>query len=422
MHHSKWTSLLFALVVILIVDNVHRATMWESEILNKATSMKYNCAPSNIVSMAATYAVNQTAKSDPMAKPKQNVVLLVGPHKTGSTSIQANLFNWLHNDSHPSKLAPSWAWPSPLEDMMDAGCKDIIDYDEMKKFALIYQWTKAMREDDDKEKRGIKCMFSPNGTQIYSVDQYLAFYEKEFHRQWVDGRGLVTASEALDMIGESKKGSRVLKRVVAQLPWHSNTVPAADGSDSDITAVVAYRSPRSKHLESLWHQCCMDKESFEHYLIHLNDRSWFPTHSLDSLNLANQFLKEGIKTLLIDLAGVLVEGYDVSNVIACDVLGAACTTEKRFMGALDEKPIIANAKNKNHTITLEQMQQIDEVIEEYECNFLTMLGHRSLTILYPSALDKLVEKCEGLGDRDLFGVEALKGKIVKIAKKSASGS
>ncbi len=385
------------------------------ELSNKAKSL--NCATSNnVVKVSAADAAYQTAESLPTAKPNQKVVLLVGPHKTGSTSIQANLFNWLHNDAHPSKLSQSWAWPYPEEELTDAGCKEMIAK-EPKKWAIIYQWTRAMKWGNDSKRKKLKCLFAPNGTQMHSVDQYLAFYERAFLREWVNGRSLVIASEELDIIGDPKRGMHVLKSVTKQMPWHTNRLIAATGSDSDITAVVVYRSPRSKHLQSIWHECCMDKQSFEDYILHLNGLSWFPVHHLDSLNLAKQFLRQGIKTVLIDLAGVLDKGYDVSKVIACDVLGAACDPEKRFLGGgVDEKAIVANAKSKNHTITPDQMQLIDEAIEEYECNYLTMLGHRNLTILHPFALDKLVEKCRRMGDRDLFGVDVLKDKIVEIAK------
>lgn len=99
-------------------------------------------------------------------------------------------------------------------------------------------------------------------------------------------------------------------------------------------------------------------------------------HHLDSLNLVYKFLIQGINTVLIDLAGMLEKGYDLSNVIACDILGAVCTPRKHFFGdETKERPIIANAKSKKHTVTLEQMELIDEAIEDYECNFLLMLRH-----------------------------------------------
>ena len=348
---------------------------------------------------------------------KQKVVLFAGPHKTASTSIQHNLFKWLSNKTHPSGLANTWAWPSPLKRFREKGC-NVLDTAQNNQNFHIYWWVNAMRSNNKKLRHGETCMFSANGTQLYTREKYLEFYQEEFYHQWRNGYSLVIASEAMDDVGNANnqnKGNMVLESFIQQLPWNAG-YPKVAGSDDDITAVVVYRSPRSDHLQSIWHQCCMEDEIFDHFLATVTTRAWFPFHYIDSLNLAKRFLDRGLKVVLIDMAGVVKEGYDISNIVACDILGADCTTQKYFYGDSAEKPIIANTKNKTHSVTPEQMKQIDAVIENYDCNFLSMAKHPNLTVLYPYALDKMFAKCNEDSNMTFFGRDDAIREISKIAK------
>ena len=108
------------------------------------------------------------------------------------------------------------------------------------------------------------------------------------------------------------------------------------------------------------------------------------------------------------------EGYDISNIAACDILGAACTPHTHF---LIEKPIIANTRNNTHSVTPEQMKQINAVIKKYECNFLSMAKYPRLTILYSYALEKMFAKCHDNSNMTFFGRHDAKREISKIAKK-----
>ena len=146
-----------------------------------------------------------------------------------------------------------------------------------------------------------------------------------------------------------------------------------------------------------------------------SQRSWFPIWYLDSLHLAQTFLDRGLKVVLVDMAGVLGRGYDMSQVIACDVLGADCDVNKHFLGGSNSSPIVANVRHKPHSITAEQMNQIDDAIEEYDCNYVSLVDHTNLTILHSYALERVFEKCKSSADGRLMNRTELTIRIKDIA-------
>lgn len=357
-------------------------------------------------SIVSTHVRNNTSTI------KQKVVLLAGPHKTASTSIQANLFLWANDPNHSSGLSKSWSLPTPFEKLIGHGCV-VKNTFELRRRSHVYWAISAIR---GKEK--IKCMVGPNGDIRYSFDEFLQFYKEEYYEQWIKGKNLAIASEEMDEVGNVIKGKEILQHILELLPWNSDILPPVSGSNEDITVVVVYRSPRSIHLQSLWHQCCMQNEPFEEYLATVNSRTWFPFHYLDSLNLAHKFIQEGLKTIIIDTAGVSNKGYDISNVVACDILGANCTPQKRFFGQSDEQPSKANVKNATHSVTQEQMKMIDEAFENYECKFLSFEDHPNLIILYQDSLSRVFSKCRErpVNSSTILDKKGLLDMIVQIAK------
>ncbi len=247
-------------------------------------------------------------------------------------------------------------------------------------------------------------------------------YRRAFFDHWQKGSSLVIASEAMDFIASERYAdpAGLLENIIGSLPWHANYPPTkASGSDEDITVVVSYRAPRSTHLISLWHQCCMKKMSFHEYLTNRVDVRPDPLKSLDSLKLAKVFLDRGLKVILIDMAGVKANGYDMSIVIACDILGANCTPEKRFFGASEEDPAIANVKphsESNFDVTQDQLERIEELIQNYDCNYLSLLQNENFTVLYSHSLEQIFDFCqEHVGDR-VKNRKDLANKIVAVAK------
>ena len=321
-------------------------------------------------------------------KRKQGVVLLAGPHKTSSSSIQLNVSHWLNNT--PEKdftgLTTQWAWPSPVQAFLEHKC----DMDDNLESKIFYQLLEAMKGQHKKS----RCM-----TSFYSRKELIKLYHDEIYKRWNQGYNLVIGSEAIDFIASERRkhGPKMLNDLIKELPWHAKEGNALHGSDEDITAVVGYRAPRVDHLVSLWHQCCMKRMSFYKYLTHHIESVVDPLRSLDSLKLTRIFLEKNIETVLIDTSGVKALGYDMSNVIACDVLNAECSEHKTFPRAPNEKVRISNMKShsdENFKVADSQLDRINDVIEMYDCNFVTMMQHAKLKVIYSKELDVILSKCK----------------------------
>jgi len=341
---------------------------------------------------------------------KQRVVILAGPHKTSSSSIQLNLYHWLNVNSTQEDIAglsKSWAWPSPSTEFIEHSCK-MNDHLAAKIFYPFIESIMGMHKKS-------RCINSH-----YSSTELIKIYHDQIYMKWNQGYNLVIASEAIDFIASEKRndGPEILNRLVDELPWHEREEDPLHGSDEDITAVIGYRAPRADHLISLWHQCCMEEMSFFEYLTHRFETVVDPLRSLDSLKLAKMFLDKDIETVIIDMSGVATLGYDMSNVVACDVLNAECTERKTFLGAPEEKAEIANIKTHsqdNFNITSAQLDQINDVIELYDCNFVTLMQHEKIEILYSKDLDAILSKCKER-EGDINTRDDMVRRIIDIAK------
>lgn len=266
----------------------------------------------------------------------------------------------------------------------------------------------------------------------YNCKEVISFYKKEFERVWRDSYNLVIGTESLDnLFSHNYKGQKVLNKLLRVLPLKKNKDPD-DGNEneeeswkaaeSDLTVVVNYRAPRIDHLISLWHQCCAkDGVTFKKFLTSNVDKNSDRLHPLNSIGLANVFLKRGLKTVLVDLSGVLDKGYDVSNVLACDILGEDCTDSKQLISAQGEAPKLKNVFQGNYTmggITDEQLHRMDIVLRKYDCNFQHVLENENLKILYPFELDHIMAECveEEKSAEYLKNHDKLAEELIQIAK------
>lgn len=345
---------------------------------------------------------------------RQRIVILAGPHKTASSSIQGNFYSW--TSIEPKKIK-EWAWPVPPE--VEEYCIEEREFMHYKGFIPLIM---ALLEGK---------LHNPIFDE-YDCKEVISFYKKEFERVWRDSYNLVIGTESLDnLFSHSYKGQKVLNKLLRVLPLKKNKDPDDEieneeeswkAAESDLTVVVNYRAPRIDHLISLWHQCCAkDGVTFKKFLTSNVDRNSDRLHPLNSIGLANVFLKRGLKTVLVDLSGVLDKGYDVSNVMACDILGEDCTDSKQLISAQGEAPKLKNVFQGNYTmggITDEQLHRMDTVLRKHDCNFQHVLENENLKILYPFELDHIMAECveEEKSADYLKNHDKLAEELINIAK------
>lgn len=342
---------------------------------------------------------------------RRRIVLIAGPHKTGSTSIQNSMYRWMTNESNDvvggeggeggeenknDSILPSWSWPGP-NIIYDICTKEAIK--EYMHGKIFYPFGEALHG----------CKFGRRAVAAsYTCGELLDLYKKEFKKKWDDGYNLAIGTEAFDLVGSFQDGIKIAD-IIEQMPTKNL---------DDFTVVLKYRSPRVTHLISWYHECCMNDMTFPTFLV--NEMTSFlhrGSRIIDSLHLVKKFLDFGLNVTLIDLSGVHEEGYDLSNIIACDVMNAPCTNEKTIIGD-SVLPQIKNVKSggKFASITDEDLGQLERIIRRRDCRFQELRKHPKLKILYEKDLSAIMEAC----DDDGISREEMSHQIRKIGEKVRS--
>jgi hypothetical protein len=261
------------------------------------------------------------------------------------------------------------------------------------------------------------------------------------------------------LIGEdlhiSPSANKRINLLLDIMPWYDNKNKDTNTNDSsnsnnnnntrrrpeltleDIEVVVNYRTTRISHMVSIWHQLGHEKTLQDFLMPPDNGRTSTRRalgrghYQLNSLGLALQFVRRGIKTTILDMKGVqekeeaeeeqqqqqydqdkhnnestntILEIGGLQGVIACDVLKVSnmCNDRGKLMMSIDtknngsdEQPdnVAIVDKNKKddkleRNLTEQQLKDIDEIINDYDCYVWKHLQKYNkmgtLRILYPS--------------------------------------
>lgn len=305
-------------------------------------------------------------------KQKQRLVMLVGPHKSASTSVQAYLV----------KLAKAnvlkrfnWSW---------TGRDNLKGFSDASRYLLVPDMATG------KERKTAKV-------------------RREAQADWDTGRSAVAAAEFLDYVAAQpeREARASIKRLWDWLP--------NDTSSNNVEAVVMYRTPRSAHLVSAWKQQVqfrkaitvepwresVDKQHRRRKKIPIKPPSlaeWLCKGEYQevmryniSTILAAQLNPFGVAyayheyggadVTMIDMAGV--KDGDVPSSVVCDILKLPCTAE----GKLDSNSeIVSQARNKKVEPTDlgmsdDDLNEAEEIIRDMDCYYYCQLGN-NLNVLH----------------------------------------
>ena len=335
----------------------------------------------------------------------RRVVILAGPHKTGSTSIQNNFHKWTGPDQY---LLQKWAWPVPsIVTKYEMQDENNSKWNPSKGFYALAEILRNPRRKNTK-----RVVFE----EVSKVD-LLGYYNNEFLKAWMMGYNLIIGSEAFDnVIKDEGDGVEIIDRLIRLLPWNYNLDDSDHSKNDKITVVVTYRVPRVKHLLSIWRETKQKGQSFQEWMSITRNK----LGAIDSLGLTEIFLKKGLRVVIADIAGISNAGYEISNVIACDVLNATCTKEKHVDGS--DPPFVLNTKvnfREEVNVTDDQLDLMDEAIRLYDCKYANMIEEyeRSgqLTLIHPTELLDIMNSCN---EKSKKGAERIKLKqqLVCITK------
>jgi len=307
-------------------------------------------------------------------KQKQRLVMLVGPHKSASTSVQAYLI----------KLAKAnvlkhfnWSWTGRDE--------------SLKGFSGASRYLLMQDTANGKERKTAKI-------------------RREAQADWDRGRSAVAAAEFLDYVAAQpeREARASIKRLWDWLPTDATR-------SNNVEVVVMYRTPRSAHLVSAWKQQVqflkaitvepwresVDKQHRRRKEIPIKPPSlaeWlckgeYPevmrynisailAAQLNPFGVAYAYHEYGgADVTMIDMAGV--KDGDIPNSVVCDILKLHCTAEGKLSN-YGEKPKARNKKVEPTDLGMsdDDLNEAEEIIRDMDCYYYCQLGS-NLNVLYP---------------------------------------
>lgn len=437
-----------------------------------------------------------TDTDDPEQRRRQRIVILAGPHKTASTTLQSFLYEvagqavWLRPENRPKQKGHrkrphpafrGWSWPVGVPEETKAyGVKQMSSAKFHAPLAALV--TGIARVDD-----------LPGFKKVQAGDperrrEFLAaaagYFRDIFAVPWSEGSNLVIGTEALDGLvmalggettmwpmpndewapvtdageGEARHvdphSAAMIGRLLDVLPWNVTAAASPSWAKrpqrlrlSDIEVHVNYRTPRIDHAVSVWHQLHNGTTLQEFFARHSQE-----LYIANSLALALQFVRRGLRTTLVDMAGAAAAaaaaaGDDATDlvevqrgVLACDVLrignasGSGGDAETRgscdgrgrlrLAGYKPAKTRLNSRKDPQpRDLTKEELGRADALLRRYDCGVWRRLrAYRTsgmLRVLYERGDDADCGK-GGAGDGDELSFADVVREMKSLARRGGA--
>jgi len=318
--------------------------------------------------------------------PQQRLIILAGPHKTGTSSMQTNLWKWSTNaestDSGSSVL-PNWSWPVPPPIVqIESSDPHPWPWTPAKGF---YPLLEALRHPRyQTPKRSLFQQLNPH--------QIVQMYTVHLQKVLSEGHDIIMGTEAMDLLVKDFDGPRILHNLTTEVLPHDTIT----GDSVDVNLVIVYRTPKASHLISVWHQNTLKKTDPGFY-------DWITTTgnelgALDALGMVDLVLTHtDWNVVLVDVSGVKKNGWDLSNLIACEVMLVPCVNN-RVLG-LNEDPIRANVRENQRPpdVSDKVLESMEDVLRGYDCNYQYLFGEvyrQRLKILHSLNIMDIIESCK----------------------------
>jgi hypothetical protein len=348
--------------------------------------------------------------------PPPKVVILPGPHKTGSTSLQTCLVDWTWNwlsrsiregsdrPVSPPLALPKWAWAVPDETVL-------------RKMKLMHVYpTKAFASLMGVADLDPTMGLSPQGrTQIggviteEDVKKVIELYRSSMEQEWRENYKIIYGSEEMDRLvnPSHSNSSDLMDAILNILPWNVSGTSRTLEED-DVEVVLVHRTPRVKHLISVWHQMRMRNETFRNYLL---KRVLPHARFVDGLGVAQQFLGRNIRTTILDMNG-MQETYgnrtNICHIVACDILQTEeCTEDTHRLKFLVSNPSLDKSDVPQNIIadegamdlTAKEVDAINSIMIEYDCGYRdSLVGFHEGGMLRYMYSDDVFYNCPHLGN------------------------
>jgi hypothetical protein len=347
-------------------------------------------------------------------KKKNKYVILAGPHKTASTSIQYNLYIW----SKSGLLGDDWAWMHPnvtcLREASPIYCPDVkaVFYNKDWFFKAWSCLSICLRESYYRKNNGTdQC------TRVKSCySESLQTQQKEEHQlKLVFGTEYI-ATLLVSFLIERNDPSIFIQGFLDTLP--------SSAAKNEVTFVITYRSPRMDHLRSWWKEAAHQRNQTLSFRSFLSGE--FYTSLLDPLYAAEELAaRHGFNVIVIDMSGVQAKGWDVSSVVACQILdNVPCHLDNMTLlhGSNVSTPSLRNVRKNTmeelNNLTLDETLQISNALQKLDCNSVhAIFHHPRIQVLYPYDLNHTLYSC--IQKQPFYSHERLKTDIQSIVSEGS---
>lgn len=322
------------------------------------------------------------------SKQQQKILLLAGPHKTGSSTIQYNSFLI-------SEFMEKWAFVDPWATKDDKF--KVVKLGHSKHFAALLF---AIRGQ----------LNHPNFVSTpVQPDEIINAFREDIQAKWNQGKSITVGSEELDFSVADYEdesginGTQFLDKLLSTLPANTKNVTEV---------VIAYRSPRAKHFLSLWKEIGVAQwnQTLKEFIFHHESYAHF--HTMDIMPLIKLFQQRGYKVLLVDIGGVRKQNLKMFQLLACHLMNEPCDTETHIPLKLTEvlakstdlQMALYNDVNvrTDGVMDLEkhQIEQIEESILQYDCGFKDdVYGNDLIEIIFDDTFTKNMNQCNNEGTK-----------------------
>jgi hypothetical protein len=119
------------------------------------------------------------------------------------------------------------------------------------------------------------------------------------------------------------------------------------------------------------------------------------------LSMADAFLKRGFQVYMLDMAGMTSHGYEVYSVLGCDLMKLPCDDDKIPLSLKNHSNVLSRMRKKQNVrqsqaelnVTESQLEQMEDILKNYDCAFQGLLQHDDLTVLYNDQFGRNMRNC-----------------------------